>query len=104
MSFETVVANIDAQLARLQETLTQCEAQLAVCDQTKQPFLEREIEALKVTQAKLEKSKQLATSAHMLRAKVEQPAPPPIQDHRIRNTIVILVLGIVAAFATLTLL
>ncbi|BFM12935.1 hypothetical protein R50072_30880 [Simiduia litorea] len=104
MSFETVVANIDAQLARLQETLAQCESQLADCDQAKQPFLEREIEALKITQAKLEKSKQLATSAHKLRAKVEQPAPPPTQDHRIRNTIIILVLGALAATATLTLL
>ena len=104
MSFESVIANIDAQLARLQQTLEQCEAQLADCDQAKQPFLEREIDALKVTQRKLEKSKQLAISAYQLRTNVEQPAPAPIKDHRMRNTLIILLLGALAALATVTLL
>lgn len=103
MSLESITANLDAQLHKLELTLIECERQLADCNQERQPFLEREIAALKITRIKLLKSKKLALSAHALRQQLEQPAQPITQTW-IWKSIIILIACAIAALAALTFL
>lgn len=99
-SIEQIVRNIDTQLNALENRLDQCQRQLKDCDSSKQPFLEREIEALKVTRTKLTKSRALALRAHNL----SRPHRAPVDKRYLWRIALILLLAIAAAAATLLLL
>lgn len=103
MSLEQVVSNIDTQIEALDEKLAQCRAQLASCDQSRQLFLEREIEALANTRAKLIKSRTLAIKAHDLRQQLTQPTPSATPKPRLGRILLILLVAALAATATLLL-
>lgn len=103
MSLEQLVQNIDTQVAALDEKLHQCEQQLQGCDRKRQPFLEREIDALKNTRTKLVKSRSLAVQAYKLRHNLEgHTTQAPVRPNYWRIAAIILV-AILASIATLLL-
>jgi hypothetical protein len=103
VSLQSITDNIDTQLASLAKALQACEQQLADCEQAHQPILEREIAALKNTRAKLIKSRTLAIQAFELRQRAEQPPPTPGRAWLWRS-VLILVVALIAALATLIIL
>ncbi|UTA47261.1 hypothetical protein L1F30_13955 [Simiduia sp. 21SJ11W-1] len=104
MSLESITHNIDTQLKALEQTLHSCEQQLAECDQERQPFLEREIAALKTTRGKLIKSRALAIQAHELRQQAEHPPIAAAGNRWLWRSALILVFALIGALATLTFL
>lgn len=103
MSLEQLVQNIDTQVAALDEKLAQCEQQLQGCDQKRQPFLEREIDALKNTRTKLIKSRSLAVQAHRLRHNLEDVSTQAPVRPDYRRIGLIIVVAVLASIATLLL-
>lgn len=99
-SIDQIIGNIDTQLNELEHKLDQCQRQLRDCDSDKQPFLEREIDALKSTRSKLTKSRTLALRAHSL----SQPHRAPMDRRTLWRIGLILLLAVAAAAATLILL
>ncbi|MBB3169382.1 hypothetical protein [Simiduia aestuariiviva] len=97
MSLQQITDNIDTQLQALEQSLQNCEQQLADCAQERQPFLEREIEALKTTRTKLIKSRALAIRAFELRQLAEQPPAPAGRGWLWRSALILML----AAIATL---